>query len=74
MKKFCILLYITFVFVYYAGAEEMKSNDVIVEILIGSEKAEGIIYDNNVGRSFLSLLPLTLKMSDYNNTEKIGKI
>ena len=43
MKKFCILLYITFVFVYYAGAEEMKSNDVIVEILIGSEKAEGII-------------------------------
>ncbi len=74
MKKFCILLYITFVFVYYAGAEEMKSNDVIVEILIGSEKAEGIIYDNNAGRSFLSLLPLTLKMSDYNNTEKIGKI
>ena len=64
MKKFCILLYITFVFVYYAG----------VEILIGSEKAEGIIYDNNAGRSFLSLLPLTLKMSDYNNTEKIGKI
>lgn len=45
-----------------------------IEIITGSEKAEGIIYDNNAGKSFLELLPITIKMSDYNNTEKIGKV
>lgn len=72
MKKlseiFCVLLFFT----NYAGAEEMK-NIAVIEITTGSEKAEGIIYDNNAGKSFLELLPITIKMSDYNNTEKIGK-
>ena len=49
-------------------------NNTEIEIIIGNEKAEGIVYDNNAGKSFLELLPLTIKMTDYNNTEKIGKV
>lgn len=73
MKKICILLCTVLSFINYAGAEEMK-NSTEIEIIVGNEKAEGIIYDNNAGKSFAKLLPLTLKLSDYNNTEKIGKI
>lgn len=73
MKKLRIIFFTLLFFTNYAGAEEMNSNTEI-EIIIGSEKAEGIVYNNNAGKSFLELLPLTIKMSDYNNTEKIGKI
>ena len=73
MKKISIIFCALFFIVGYAGAEEMKNNTEI-EIIIGNEKAEGIVYDNNAGRSFLELLPLTIKMTDYNNTEKIGKV
>ena len=73
MKKLSIIFCAMLFFVNYAGAEEMKGSTEI-EIIIGNEKAEGIVYDNNAGKSFLELLPLTIKMTDYNNTEKIGKV
>lgn len=73
MKKISIIFCALFFIAGYAGAEEMKNNTEI-EIIIGNEKAEGIVYDNNAGKSFLELLPLTIKMTDYNNTEKIGKV
>ena len=73
MKKLIILFCAVFFFANYAGAEYMK-NYTEIEIMIENEKAEGIIYDNNAGKAFLELLPITIKMSDYNNTEKIGKI
>lgn len=72
MKKLSIIFCAVFFFVHYAGAEEM--NNIEIEIIIGNERAEGIVYDNNAGKSFLGLLPLTIKMTDYNNTEKIGKV
>ena len=73
MKKLSIIFCAMLFFVNYAGAEEMKGSTEI-EIIIGNEKAEGIVYDNNAGKSFLELLPLTIKMTDYNNTEKISNI
>ncbi len=73
MKKLSVIFCAVFFFTNYAGAEEMK-NIAEIEIITGSEKAEGIVYDNNAGKSFLELLPITIKMSDYNNTEKIGKV
>ncbi len=73
MKKLSVIFCVLLFFTNNAGAEEMK-NIAVIEITTGSEKAEGIIYDNNAGKSFLELLPITIKMSDYNNTEKIGKI
>lgn len=73
MKKLSVIFCALLFFIDYAGAEEMK-NIAEIEIITGSEKAEGIIYDNNAGKSFLEFLPITIKMSDYNNTEKIGKV
>ncbi|MDE7314498.1 MAG: hypothetical protein K2N11_02205 [Mucispirillum sp.] len=73
MRKLSIIFFGLLFFTNYAGAEEMKILAEI-EIITGSEKAEGIVYDNNAGKSFLEILPITIKMSDYNNTEKIGKV
>ena len=73
MKKLSVIFWALLFFADYTGAEEMK-NIAEIEIITGSEKAEGIVYDNNAGKSFLELLPMTIKMSDYNNTEKIGKV
>lgn len=78
MKKLLLILSSIILFTNCAEAENMsgKSNNdaTEIEIIIGSEKAEGIVYDNSAGKSFLSLLPVTLKMSDYNSTEKISNI
>ena len=48
--------------------------EIRIEVTIGDKIAQGIVYDNAAGRSFLALLPLKIKLSDYNETEKIGKI
>lgn len=76
MRKLLLILGSIILFTNCAEAENMKSgeNNAVIEIVIGDEKAEGIVYDNSAGKSFLELLPLTLKMSDYNSTEKISTI
>lgn len=74
MKKLTIVVCFILFSINYLGAEDMTNNDTAIEIIIGSQKAEGIIYDNIAGRSFLEMLPLNIKMSDYNKTEKIGKV
>lgn len=45
-----------------------------LKITIGRKTATGILYDNEVAKSFASLLPLTLELEDYNNTEKIASL
>lgn len=45
MKKISIIFCALFFIAGYAGAEEMKNNTEI-EIIIGNEKAEGVVYDN----------------------------
>jgi hypothetical protein len=46
--------------------KEMK-----LKITIGDKTATAVLYDNPTSRDFASLLPLTVKMDDYSNTEKI---
>ncbi len=74
MKKLTIVVCFILFSINYLGAEDMTNNNTAIEIIIGSQKAEGIVYDNIAGRSFLEMLPLNIKMSDYNKTEKIGKV
>lgn len=74
MKKLIIVVSFILFSINYLGAKDMTNNDTAIEIIIGSQKAEGIIYDNIAGRSFLEMLPLSIKISDYNKTEKIGKV
>lgn len=48
------------------NAEGMK-----LKITIGDKTATAVLYDNPTSRDFAAMLPLTVKMDDYSNTEKI---
>lgn len=45
-----------------------------ISIRIGNSVVDGILYDNEAARSFASMLPLTITLSDYENTEKCGDL
>jgi hypothetical protein len=51
------------------GKDMMK-----LKITIGTKTATAVLYDNQTSRDFASLLPLSLTLTDYNNTEKIGDL
>lgn len=53
-------------------SEEEKS--VKLKITIGENHAIAVLDDSKTARDFMSLLPLTLTMSDYNRTEKIADL
>jgi hypothetical protein len=40
-----------------------------LRIIIGDKTATAILYDNPTSRDFAIILPLTIKMDDYSNTE-----
>ncbi|MBR9757813.1 MAG: hypothetical protein GYB39_07000 [Algicola sp.] len=42
-----------------------------LKITIGENTATAILYDNSTSRDFVAMLPLTVEMDDYANTEKI---
>lgn len=44
--------------------------DGAVEVVIGNEKFEVLLYENPTSEAFISLLPLTLTMSELNGNEK----
>ena len=45
-----------------------------LSITIGENKATAILYDNPASRDFAKLLPLSVIMEDYANTEKVVKL
>ncbi len=49
-----------------SNTKEMK-----LKLTIGDKTATAVLYDNPTSRDFVTLLPLTVKMDDYSNTEKI---
>jgi hypothetical protein len=48
------------------------ANSVKLMIKIGDKRATAILNDSKPAKDFLSLLPLTLKMTDYNRIEKVA--
>lgn len=54
------------------NSEEVKS--VKLKITIDENHAIAVLNDSKTARDFMSLLPLTLTMSDYNRTEKIADL
>lgn len=63
------------------GLEPANETDLIVKtdtmklkLTIGEKAATAILYDNPTSKDFASMLPLTLKLEDYNNTEKISTL
>ena len=43
-----------------------------LKITVGDKTATATLYDNPASRDFVTMLPLTLALEDYVNTEKIG--
>lgn len=71
MKKIIVTVVLLLSLFNYSGADTVdKLADI--EIIIGNEKAEGVIYNTSAGKDFLKTLPVTLKMEDFNGTEKIS--
>ena len=48
-----------------------KQETMKLKITIGENTAMAILYDNPTSRDFVTMLPLTVEMDDYANTEKI---
>jgi hypothetical protein len=48
-----------------------KTDTMKLKITIGEKTAAAVLYDNPTSKDFAAMLPLTVKMDDYSNTEKI---
>ena len=60
-----------FFVIFSIGTQTMKAQDSPkIKILIGSASFVATTYDNETARGFLSLLPLTITMSELNRNEK----
>jgi hypothetical protein len=51
-----------------------KNRIMKIRIVSGNQVLTGVLYDNPSARDFASLLPLTLSLEDYNQTEKISRL
>lgn len=69
MLKFGRNLLVLLMFILLSFSVEAGMKIVIVS---GNEKYNGEVYDTAAGKSFWNMLPLELKMEDYNKTEKIS--
>jgi hypothetical protein len=70
--KFTVLfLAITFA-VLAATSANAESGNMKIRIEMNGNEITATLTDNATSRDFVSLLPLTLKLEDYGETEKIG--
>jgi hypothetical protein len=51
-----------------------KTDSMKLKITVGDKVISAILNDNATTRDFISLLPLTLTLTDYNRTEKISDL
>ena len=52
----------------------LKTDSMKLKITVGENVLTAMMYDNPTTRDFISLLPLTLTLTDYNGTEKISEL
>jgi hypothetical protein len=45
-----------------------------IRLVVGQKATTAIMYDNSTSKEFISLLPLTLSLTDYANEEKISNL
>ena len=55
-------------------AEKQKGKPMKIRIKLESKTLTATLDDNATTRDFVALLPLTLKLQDYNRTEKISDL
>ncbi len=49
----------------------LNKKEMKLKITVGDKTATAVLYDNPTSRDFVKALPLTVKMDDYSNTEKV---
>jgi hypothetical protein len=54
--------------------KKAKAEDMKVRITIGEKVVTATLTDSEAARDFVSLLPLTLTLEDYNKTERISNL
>lgn len=71
---FCFLLTATFISTMYAQGNNTNNahykESVKIKITIGDKEMTVVMYNNTTVRNFISMLPLTLDMSELNGNEK----
>jgi hypothetical protein len=73
MKKM-ILLFIIAIMALAAAAYGEESSAMKIRISAGDTVLTATMLDNETSRDFMSLLPMTLTLSDYAGTEKISDL
>ena len=51
-----------------------KDSTMKIRLIVGEQVATATLYDNATARDFASLLPLTLKMEDYDTIERVSSL
>jgi len=87
MRRFLyVLLLVLFSLQLQARGKETKQENVLandknptttvmkLKITIGSNTATAVLYNNQASHDFAALLPLSLTLTDYNQTEKIANL
>lgn len=79
MKKLLPYLYAAGTFLAPCCAAEPEApqpstNTMNITIKAGEEEVAATLQDNAAARDFVALLPLTLVLEDYGDTEKIGPL
>ena len=54
--------------------DTLNTDSMKLKIIIGETVLTATMYDNPTTRDFITLLPLTLTLTDYNGTEKISDL
>jgi hypothetical protein len=54
--------------------KKAKAEDMKIRITIGEKVVTATLTDGEAARDFVSLLPLTLVLEDYNRTEKVSNL
>jgi len=79
MKKMLYIFFIASLAITPAGYSKEKSEitnskvtDMKIRLIFSDAELTATMYDTPTARDFLSLLPLTLELKDYNGTEKIS--
>jgi len=54
------------------AVSSQEANTMKIRLTFDGKAVEATLLDNATARDFLSLLPMTLTLEDYNATEKIG--
>ena len=75
MRKLLFIHLILLVsFVTVCAQNPAQGGMMKIKITIGNRKITAAMSDNAAARDFISLLPLTLTLTDYNRTEKVSDI